>query len=146
MSLTKYSMNWKLNSTQFDKFTSFGKLTRFIFFHIFRPGLWFSPLSFKISFPLTHYLKNTVKFRKYAPPNISPTQTRNAKNPRLNRPSEYTPPPPPPVPPPPGDLHLELSSNTKQNKAKTVNFLPTIRLARSILKLKFPSVDKPLRI
>ena len=27
-----------------------------------------------------------------------------------------------------------------------VNLLPTIRLAQSILKRKFPSVDKPLRI
>ena len=27
-----------------------------------------------------------------------------------------------------------------------VNFLPTIRLAKSILKRKFPSIDKPLRI
>ena len=26
-----------------------------------------------------------------------------------------------------------------------VNFLPTIRLAQSILKRKFPSVDKPLK-
>ena len=31
-------------------------------------------------------------------------------------------------------------------KAKMVNLLPIIRLAQSILKRKFPSVDKPLRI
>ena len=39
-----------------------------------------------------------------------------------------------------------LPSNTKYNKAKTVNFLPTIRLAQSVLKRKIPFVDKPLRI
>ena len=32
-----------------------------------------------------------------------------------------------------------------ENKAKTVNLLPNIRLAQSILKRKFPSVDKPLQ-
>ena len=58
--------------------------------------------------------------RSIAPPNISP-------------------------PPTPGGLYLEncpqIQSKTKEN---TINFLPTIRLAQSILKHKFPSVDKPL--
>ena len=36
--------------------------------------------------------------------------------------------------------------NSKENKAKTVNFLLTIRLAQLILKRKFPSIDKPVRI
>ena len=39
----------------------------------------------------------------------------------------------------------KLPSNTKYNKAKTVDFLSTINLAQSILKRKFPSVDKPLQ-
>ena len=38
----------------------------------------------------------------------------------------------------------KLPSNTKQNKAKTVNLPPTIKLAQLILKRKFPSIDKPL--
>jgi len=33
-----------------------------------------------------------------------------------------------------------------KQKAKSVNLLPTIRLAHSILKRKFASVDKPLQI
>ena len=33
--------------------------------------------------------------------------------------------------------------NTKENKAKMVNWLPAIRLAQSVLKCKFPSADKP---
>ena len=37
----------------------------------------------------------------------------------------------------------QIQSKTKQ---KTVNLLPTIRLAQSILKRKFPSVDKPLNL
>ena len=48
--------------------------------------------------------------------------------------------------PPRGGLHLEIALKYyKVNKAKTVKFLPTIRLAKSILKRKFPSVDKPLQ-
>ena len=58
--------------------------------------------------------KYTVKFRKKAPP--------------CRNPSKYKPPKP----------------ITQKPSAKTVNFLPTIRLAQSILKRKFPSVDKPL--
>ena len=47
--------------------------------------------------------------------------------------------------PPPGACTGKLPSNTKQNKAKTLNFFPTIRQAQSILKRKFPSVGKPLK-
>ena len=47
---------------------------------------------------------------------------------------------------PPWGLVLgKLLSNTKLNKAKTINLLPAIRLAQSILKRKFPPVDKPLK-
>ena len=45
--------------------------------------------------------------------------------------------------PPPGGLYLENCPQI-QSKAKTVNLLSTIRLAQSILKRNFPSVDKPL--
>ena len=48
-------------------------------------------------------------------------------------------------PPPRGLVLGKLLSNTKLNKAKTINFLPAIRLAQSILKRKFPPVDKPLK-
>ena len=67
-----------------------------------------------------------------------PPKTSNAKNPPLNRPSKYK---------PPGACTWEiaLKYKVKQSK-KRVNSLPTIRLAQSILKRKFPSVDKPLRI
>ena len=61
-------------------------------------------------------------------------------------PSKYKPPNPVQIYAPRGLVLGKLPSNTKQNKAKTVNLLPTIRLAQSILKRKFPSVDKPLRI
>ena len=52
---------------------------------------------------------------------------------------------------PRGDVLGKLPSNTKQNKAKTVNLLSTMRLAQSSLKRKYPSVDispsvyKPLK-
>ena len=39
-----------------------------------------------------------------------------------------------------------LPSNITKNEAKTVNLLPTMRLTQSILKCKFPFVDKPLRL
>ena len=73
----------------------------------------------------------------YKPLQIQAPQTGNAKNPPLNRPSKYK---------PPGGLYLEISLKYKVKQSKTVIFLPTIRLAQSILKRKFPSVDKPLRI
>ena len=46
----------------------------------------------------------------------------------------------------PGGLYLEIALTYKVKQSKTVNFVPTIRLAQSILKRKFSSVDKPLRI
>ena len=54
-------------------------------------------------------LQHTVKFRKEAPPCISP-QTRNAKNPPINRPSEYK-----TISEykPPGACTQKLSSNSK---------------------------------
>ena len=57
----------------------------------------------------------------YKPLEIYAPQTRNAKNPLLN------------------------ALKYKVNKAKTVSFLPVARLAQSILKRKFPTVDKPLQ-
>ena len=64
-----------------------------------------------------------------------PLQIGNAKNPPLNRSSKYK---------PPGGLYLEnVPQIRSKNKAKTVILLPTIRVAQSILKRKFPSVDNP---
>ena len=57
----------------------------------------------------------------------------------LNRPSKYK-------PPPPGGLVLGNCPEIQKKTKKTVNFLPRIRLAQSILKRKFPSVHKgPVR-
>ena len=56
----------------------------------------------------------------------------------LNRPSKYK--------PPPGGLVLGNCPEIQKKTKKTVNFLPRIRLAQSILKRKFPSVHKgPVR-
>ena len=41
---------------------------------------------------------------------------------------------------------MEIALKYKAQQRKTVNFLPGIRLAQSILKQKFPSIHKPLRI
>ena len=57
----------------------------------------------------------------YKPLQMGAAQTRNAKDPPLNHPSKYK--------PPPGGGGLVLT-----------------RLAQSILRRKFPSVDKPFRI
>ena len=56
----------------------------------------------------------------------------------LNRPSKYKP------PPPGGGLVLGNCPQIQKKTEKTVNFLPRIRLAQSILKRKFPSVHKAL--
>ena len=70
-----------------------------------------------------------ISTSKYKPPKLV-TQ----KNPPLNRHSKYK---------PPGGLYLENCPRIQSKK--TVNFLPTIRLAQSVLKRKFPSVYKPLQ-
>ena len=75
----------------------------------------------------------------YQPLQIKAPQRGNAKKPPLNRPSKYT-------PPPPGPCTWKIALKYKVKQSKTVNLLSTIRLAQSILKRKFPSVDKPLRI
>ena len=54
----------------------------------------------------------------------------------LNRPSKYK--------PPRGGLALGNCPQIQKKTEKTVNFLPRIRLAQSILKRKFPSVHKGL--
>ena len=66
----------------------------------------------------------------YKPLQIKALQTHNTKNPPLNRPSKYK---------PPGALYLEIAFKYK------VKLLSTLRVAQSILKHKFPSVDKPPR-
>ena len=81
---------------------------------------------------------NYRKIPKIGPPKYKPPKPLTQKNPPLNSPSKYK--------PPRGLIPGKLPLNTKQNKAKLGNLLPTIRLAQSILKPKFPSVDKPLRI
>ena len=50
------------------------------------------------------------------------------------------------VPPnisPPGAFNWKIILKYKVKQAKTVNLLPTIRLAQSMMRRKFPSVDKP---
>ena len=73
----------------------------------------------------------------YKPLQIQAPQTRNAKNPPLNHSSKYK---------PPGGLHFEIALKYKVKQSKNGKFPWTIRLAQSILKRKFPSVNKPLRI
>ena len=45
---------------------------------------------------------------------------------------------------PQGACTWKIVLNYKVKQAKMVNLLPTIRLAQSVLKGKFPSIDKPL--
>ena len=73
----------------------------------------------------------------YKPIQMSVSQTGNAKNPPLNRPSKYK---------PPRGLYLENFPQIQSETKQTVIILPTIRIAQSILKRKVPSVDKPLPI
>ena len=45
-----------------------------------------------------------------------------------------------------GGLYLEFAIEYKEKQSKNSKFPPLYKLAQSILKRKFPSVDKPLRI
>ena len=47
---------------------------------------------------------------------------------------------------PPGGLYLEFALEYKVKQSKNGKFPSHYKLAQSILKRKFPSVDKPLRI
>ena len=66
-----------------------------------------------------------------------PLKIITQKNPPLNRPSEYN---------PPGGLYLEFALEYKVKQSKNCKFPSHYKLAQSILKRKFPSVHKPLRI
>ena len=59
------------------------------------------------------------------------------KNPPLNCPSEYK---------PPGGLYLEFALKYKVKQSKNSKFPYHYKVAQSILKRKFPSVHKPLRV
>ena len=72
----------------------------------------------------------------YKPLQIKAPQTGNAKNPPLNCPSKYK---------PPGGLYLKIAFKYKVEQNKNSKFTSNYK-AQSILKCKFPSVDKPLRI
>ena len=72
-------------------------------------------------------------------------------------PSKYNPPKPvtqkalrqiaPPNISPPGACAWKIALKYKVKQSKNgINLLKTIRLAQSISKRKFPSIDKPLRI
>ena len=72
----------------------------------------------------------------YKPLQIQASQTGNAKNPPLNRPSKYK---------PAVGLYLEIALSYKVKQRKTVNLLPRIRLAQSLFPPYIsPSKDKPL--
>ena len=64
-------------------------------------------------------------------------QNRNVKNPPLNRPSKHK---------TPGGLALGITLEYKVKQSKNGKFPSHYKLAQSILKRKFPSVIKPLRI
>ena len=91
---------------------------------------------------------STVNFRKLDPPCISPSKYKpdkivTQKTLRWNAPPNISPPPPLR---PPEDLNLEIALKYGVKQRKTVNFLPRIRPAQSILTCKFPSVHMPLRM
>ena len=73
----------------------------------------------------------------YRPLQIEAPQNRTAKNPPLNRPSDIS---------HPGGLYLEFALEYKVKQSKNGKFSFHYKLAQSILKRKFPSVHKPLRI
>ena len=73
----------------------------------------------------------------YKPLQIQAPQTCNAKNRRLNRPSIYK---------PLGGLYSEIALKYKVKQSKNGKFPSNSTASHSILKGKFPSVDKPLRI
>ena len=81
-------------------------------------------------------------------PNVSP-QTRNAKNPLLNHPSKYKPPRGRSrlLTAPARGLYLEIALKYKVRQSKNGKFPSKFKaLAQSVLKRKFPSIDKPLQI
>ena len=65
-------------------------------------------------------------------------QNHNAKNTPLNHPSKYK--------TRGGGLYLEFTLEYKVKQSKNGKFPSHYKLAQSILKRKFPSVNKPLRI
>ena len=74
--------------------------------------------------------KDTVKFRKQAP------QTRNAKNPPLNRPSKYK---------PPGGLYLEIALKYKVKQSKNGKFPSNYKASPIDFETQISPVDKPLK-
>ena len=67
----------------------------------------------------------------YKPLQIQAPQTSNTKNPPLNRPPNIS---------PPRACAWKIALKYKVKEGKNGKFLPTIRLAQSILKRKFPSI------
>ena len=63
-------------------------------------------------------------------------KTGNAKNPLLNRPSNIS---------LPGACTWKIALKYKVKQSKNGKFPSNYKLAQSILKRKFPSVDKPLQ-
>ena len=94
---------------------------------------------------LMWYLSKTVTYRKIlkiSPSKHKPRKLVFAKKPLLNHPSKYKPPPPSHL----RGLYLEIGLKYKVKQSKNGKFRSaTIRLAQSILKRKFPFVDKPLK-
>ena len=67
---------------------------------------------------------------------IKAPQNRNAKNPPLNRPSEYK---------PPRELVLGICPRIQSKTNKNGKFSSHYKVAQSILKRKCPSKNKPLK-
>ena len=74
------------------------------------------------------------RFKDLDPSKYKPLKLVMQKTPPLNRPSKYI------------YIYIEIALKYKVKQSKNGKFLPLIRLAKSILKRKFRSVDKPLRI
>ena len=74
---------------------------------------------------------------------LSNTRKRYRKIPKISASMDK---PPPPPPPPRGGLYLEIALKYKVKQSKDGKFPSNFKASQSILKRKFPSVGKRLRI
>ena len=72
----------------------------------------------------------------YRPLQIWAPQTRNAKNPPLNRPSKFK---------PPGGLYLEIALKYKIKQGKNSKFPSNYKATPINFETQFPSADNPLQ-
>ena len=85
----------------------------------------------------TAVLAGYRKIRKISPSKYKPPQTRNTKNPPLNRPSKYK---------PPGGLYLEITLKYKVKQSKNGRFPSNYKASSIDFETQISLLDKPLRI